>query len=100
MKQLPQQPLLTTVAPPTATPPVSASGGGLLMTAPQGAAGRSSGAGGQWTEKQEFRTVHIQLPPHMLKQAGQGTVQVGPDLQHASKVNISLLFQGCGSVFI
>ncbi len=60
------------------------------MTAPQGAAGRSGG--GQWTEKQEFRTVHIQLPPHMLKQAGQGTVQVGPDLQHVSKLNMSCLF--------
>jgi len=82
VKQLPQ-PLLTTVAPPAATPPVSG-GGGLLMTAPQGAGGRPSAGGGQWTEKQEFRTVHIQLPPHMLKQAGQGTVQVGPDLQLAS----------------
>jgi hypothetical protein len=61
------------------------------MTAPQGAAGRSSG-GGQWTEKQEFRTVHIQLPPHMLKQAGQGTVQVGPDIQRAFKINISRFF--------
>jgi hypothetical protein len=28
-------------------------------------------------EKQEFRTVHIQLPPNMLKEAGQGTLQVG-----------------------
>jgi hypothetical protein len=62
------------------------------MTAPHGAAGRSSGGGGQWTEKQEFRTVHIQLPPHMLKQAGQGTVQVGQDLQPASNINKSCLF--------